>query len=45
MSESLLYDDIKFDKKVKLEHIMNTQDDYNIGYFLEVDLIYPEVMG
>ena len=38
MSQYLPYDDIKFDNKVKLEDILNTPDDSEIGYFLEVDL-------
>ena len=35
----LLYDEI--DKNVKLEDILKTPDDSDIGYFIEVDLIYP----
>ena len=42
MSEPLPYDEIKFDKNVTLEAILNTPDDSNIGYFVEVDLIYPD---
>ena len=42
MSQYLPYDDIKFDKKVKLEDILNTPDDSKIGYFVECDLIYPD---
>ena len=41
MSEPLPYDEIKFDNNVKLEEILNTPDDSNIGNFVEVDLIYP----
>ena len=37
MSQSLPYDEIKFDKNVKLEDILNTPDDSDIGYFVEVD--------
>ena len=33
MSEPLPYDEIKFDKNVKLEDILNTLDDSDIGYF------------
>ena len=40
MSESLPYDEIKFDDNVKLEDILNTPDDSDIGYFIEVDLKY-----
>ena len=42
MSEPLPYDEIKFDKNVKLEDILNTPDDSDIGYFIEADLIYPD---
>ena len=42
MSEALPYDEIKFDNIVKLENIFNTPDDNDIGYFLEVDLKYPD---
>ena len=42
MSEPLPYDEIKFDKNVKLEDILNTLDDSDIGYFIEADLIYPD---
>ena len=41
MSESLPYDEIKLDNTVKLEDILNTRDDSDIGYFIEVDLTYP----
>ena len=44
MSENLLYDEIKIDKNVKLEDILNTQDDSDIGCFIEVDLIYPDII-
>ena len=40
MSEPLPYDEIKFDNNVKLEDILNTPDDSDIGYFIEVDLKY-----
>ena len=43
MSEALLYDEIKFETdNVCLEDILNTPDDSDIGYFIEVDLIYPD---
>ena len=35
------YDEIKFDINVKLEDILNTDDDSDIGCFIEVDLKYP----
>ena len=38
MSQYLPYDNIKFDNKVKLEDILNTPDDSQIGYFIECDL-------
>ena len=42
MSKSLPYDDINFEtENVCLEEILNTPDDSDIGYFLEVDLEYP----
>ena len=41
-SESLPYDENKFDNKVKLKDILNTPDDSGIGYFIEVDLKYPD---
>ena len=42
MSESLPYDEIKHDNNVNLEDILNTRDDSDIGYFVEVDLKYPD---
>ena len=42
MSEQLPYDEIKFDNNVNLEDILNTPDDSDIGYFIEVDLKYPD---
>ena len=44
MSESLPYDEIKFDNNINLEDIINTPDDSNIGYFVEVDLKYPDII-
>ena len=40
MSQPLPYDEIKYDN-IKLEDILNTPDDSDIGYFIEVDLKYP----
>ena len=37
VSEYLLFDEFKFHKNVKLEDILNTPDDNDIGYFIEVD--------
>ena len=42
LSQMLPYDEIKFDKNVKLEDILNTPDDSDVGYFVEIDLIYPD---
>ena len=42
MSESLPYDKIKLDNNINLEDILNTPDDSDIGYFVEVDLKYPD---
>ena len=42
MSQPSPYDEIKFDNNVKLEDILNTPDDIDIGYFMEVDLNYPD---
>ena len=42
MSQWLPYDEINFEtENVCLEEILNTPDDNDIGYFLEVDLEYP----
>ena len=42
MSESLPYDKIKLDNNVNLENILNSPDDSDIGYFVEVDIKYPD---
>ena len=42
MSQPIPYDEIKFNQNVELEDILNTPDDRDIGYFVEVDLIYPD---
>ena len=43
MSEFQPYDEIKFDNNVELEDkLKNTLDDSNIGYFVEVDIKYPD---
>ena len=44
MSQYLPYDEIKFENTVKLEDILNTPDDSDVGYFVEVDLTYPNNM-
>ena len=38
MSEYLPYDEIKFDRNLKLEDTLNTPDASDIGYFIEFDL-------
>ena len=42
MSQSSPYDEIKFDKDVKLEDILNTPDNSDVEYFVEVDLTSPD---
>ena len=42
LSQLLPYDEIKFDVNVELEEILNTPDDSDVGYFVEVDLKYPD---
>ena len=41
MSQPLPYDEIKYDNNIKLEDILNTRDDNDMGYLIEVDLKYP----
>ena len=41
MSKPLPYDEIKYDNNIKLEDILNTPDDSDIGCFIELDLTYP----
>ena len=43
-SQSVLYDEIKFDKNVESEDKLNTLDDSDIGYFLDFDLSYPNAL-
>ena len=42
MCQYLPYDEIKFDNIVTLEDILNTPEDSDIGYFIEIDLKYPD---
>ena len=42
MSQFLPYDGFKFEKDICLEEILNTPDDNEIGYFLEVNLKYSD---
>ena len=44
MSKSLPYDEIEFDRKVKLEKNLNTPENSDIGYFVEVDLRYSNII-
>ena len=41
MSQPLPFHEIEFDKNVDLEDILNTPDDSDIGYFIVVNLTYP----
>ena len=41
MSQPLPCDEIEFDGHVRLEKILNTPNDSDIGHFLEVDPKYP----
>ena len=41
MSQTLHYDEKVFIKNVELEVILNTPDDSDVGYFIEVNLTYP----
>ena len=42
MSESLPYDEIKFEKNVKLEDVKITLDDSKTGFFVECGLKCPD---
>ena len=42
MSQMLPHDESKFDKNVKLEDILNTPDDGDLGHFVEIYMIYPD---
>ena len=42
MSQPLPFDETKIDKSIKLEDILNTPADTDIGYFVEVDLKYSD---
>ena len=42
MSQSLTYQDLKFDSSIDIETILSTPHDSEIGYFVEVDLKYPD---
>ena len=42
MSESLTFDEINFIENIILENILSTPDDSDTGYFVEIDLGYPD---
>ena len=42
MSQLLPFDEIKFEKDICLEETLNTADDNEIGYFIEIELKYPD---
>ena len=42
MVEPLLYDEIELNKSIHLEDILNTPDGSDIGFFVEIDLRYPD---
>ena len=42
MSEPLHYDKIKVAKNVSSEDLLETPDDFDSSYFVEVDLLYPD---
>ena len=42
MSQPLPYDEISYDRNVKLEGILSTPDDSEIGYLIGVDLSYRD---
>ena len=44
MGEPLPYDEIKFDNNGELVDILITPDDSDIGYFIEADLRYPDII-
>ena len=42
MSQMLPYDEIKMEKDICSEEILNTPDGNEYGYFIEVGLRYPD---
>ena len=44
MIQSLPYDETKFDKNVQLDDILDTEDDFDIVYFHEINLKNPNEM-
>ena len=43
LSEPLPFDEIKFDRIVELKDTINTPNDWDIDYLVQVDLKYPVV--
>ena len=43
-SQLFTYDQVKFDINIKLEDIINTPDDNDFGYFIEIDSNYQDNM-
>ena len=43
MSECLTYNEIEFDKNVRIEGLLNTADGSYVGYFIEVDIKYSYI--
>ena len=44
LSQSSLYDGIKFDKYVELQDILNNPGNSDMSYFNEGDIAYPDIM-
>ena len=42
MSQLLPFDEIRFEKDICLEEVLNTADDTEVGFIFEVDLEYPD---
>ena len=42
MSQMIPYDEINFDKTPKIEDLLKSKHESDIGYFVEVDLSYPD---
>ena len=44
MSQPLPYDEIRIDRDVKIDDIIKTSDDSDVGYFVEVHIKYLDEM-
>ena len=42
MSQYLPYKNIRLNKDVKLEDVLNTSDDNDVGYIVECNLTFPK---